>query len=321
MKKKEDKRANKIGNKNKEINVLEPNANTLPLSNEIDNKCFLLFDKQIINKKIIFKKDSITSTDNESDIPKSVPENLITQNFLPPFNSSTDNSAFKQNINNFPISSFPLINSFNYYLNISQTYPLNNIIPKNINFCPRVYDIPYSKNNNINKIVPLYKPVKESSNKFNLLNKKRNAESSNLITPKKVKIKTILNLNDKNEIKKEKKNLFEISYKNNDKKIINFFKIKKNREKIFCKHSGCDIHFKTKKQAIFHHFKMSPNCQDDTISLLKMIFETKKIALKSMEKNKKVFEKISKIYENSMKDISLIDYINIITGVKIKDKI
>lgn len=320
MKKKEDKRTNKIGNKNIKISSLEGNPNTLQLSNEIDNKCFLLFDKQIINKKIIFKKDSITSTDNESDIPKNAPENLITQN-LQPLNSSIDNSAFKPNINNFPILSFPPINSFNYYLNIPQTYSLNNIIQKNINFYPRVYDNPYNKNNNINKIFPFYKPVKESSNKFNLLNKKRNAERTKIITPKKVKIKTILNLNDKNEIKKEKKNLFEISYKNNDKKIINFFKIKKNREQIFCKHFGCDIHFKTKKQAIFHHFKMSPNCQDDTISLLKMIFETKKIALKSIEKNKKVFEKISKIYENSMKDLSLIDYINIITGVKIKDKI
>ena len=47
--------------------------------------------------------------------------------------------------------------------------------------------------------------MKEQHNNLNLLNKKRSREIKNILIPKKVKIKTVLNLNDKNEIKKEKK--------------------------------------------------------------------------------------------------------------------
>ena len=317
MKKKEEKKINKNeNNKNQNLcNHHTQNLTNCSSYNAIHNKNLLLFNKEIINKKNLFKKDSFISTDNESDTPKNKAES--NQNFLPP-NNCLDNSAFKQNIKKIP--SFQSINSYNYYLNCNQPCTFN-IISNNFNFVPPVYANPYDNPYvNNNKIIPFYKTMKEPHNNLNLLNNKRSREIKKILIPKKVKIKTVLNLNDKNEIKKEKKNLFEISIKN-DKKIINFFKIKKNREKIMCKHSRCDLLFKTKKQAIFHHFKMSPKCQDDTISLLKMIFETKKIAVKNMEKNENNYEEISKLYENTMKEISLSDYINIITGLKIKDKI
>ena len=317
MKKKEEKKTNKNeNNKNQNFcNHHTQNLTNCSSYNAIHNKNLLLYNKEIINKKNLFKKDSFISTDNESDTPKNKAES--NQNFLPP-NNCLDNSAFKQNIKKIP--SFQSYNSYNYYPNCNQPCTFN-IISNNFNFVPPVYTNPYDNPYvNNNKIIPFYKTMKEPHNNLNLLNNKRSREIKKILIPKKVKIKTVLNLNDKNEIKKEKKNLFEISIKN-DKKIINFFKIKKNREKIMCKHSGCDLLFKTKKQAIFHHFKMSPKCQDDTISLLKMIFETKKIAVKSMEKNENNYEEISKLYENTMKEISLSDYINIITGLKIKDKI
>ena len=122
--------------------------------------------------------------------------------------------------------------------------------------------------------------------------------------------------------KNEKKNLFEINKKciNKSHKTKSYFKInKKKEETIHCNHSGCDIVFKTKKQAIFHHFKMSQECQEDSINLIKLILETKKIALKNIKKNN--FEIFSKLYENTMKDISLTDYINTITGLSLKDNI
>ncbi len=318
MKKKEDKKVNKNDkNKNQDCNnTLRQNSTNFLSYNEIKNKNSYLFNKEIINKKNIFKKDSFISTDNESDTPKNNPEN--THIFLPPKSNCIDNSVFKQNnLKNIPMYN-PSVQSINSFNNYYRPYTFNIISNNfNFNFYPPVYSNPY----NNSKIIPFYEPIKESTNNLNLLNKKRSRGVKNILTPKKVKIKTVLlNLNEKNEVKKEKKNLFEISIKN-DKKIINFFKIKKNREKFLCKHSGCDILFKTKKQAIFHHFKMSPKCQDDTICLLKMIFETKKIALKIMEKNNNNYEEISKLYENTMKDISLIDYINIITGLKIRDKI
>ena len=318
MKKKEDKKVNKNDkNKNQDCNNTQrQNLTNFSSYNEIKNKNSYLFNKEIINKKNIFKKDSFISTDNESDTPKNNPEN--THIFLPPKSNCIDNSVFKQNnLKNIPMYNSS-VQSINFFNNYYRPYTFNIISNNfNFNFYPPVYSNPY----NNSKIIPFYEPIKESTNNLNLLNKKRSRGVKNILTPKKVKIKTVLlNLNEKNEVKKEKKNLFEISIKN-DKKIINFFKIKKNREKFLCKHSGCDILFKTKKQAIFHHFKMSPKCQDDTISLLKMIFETKKIALKIMEKNNNNYEEISKLYENTMKDISLIDYINIITGLKIRDKI
>lgn len=318
MKKKEDKKVKKNdNNKNQDCNNTQrQNLTNFSSYNEIKNKNSYLFNKEIINKKNIFKKDSFISTDNESDTPKNNPEN--THIFLPPKNNCIDNSVFKQNnLKNIPMYNSS-VQSINFFNNYYRPYTFNIISNNfNFNFYPPVYSNPY----NNSKIIPFYEPIKESTNNLNLLNKKRSRGVKNILTPKKVKINPVLlNLNEKNEVKKEKKNLFEISIKN-DKKIINFFKIKKNREKFLCKHSGCDILFKTKKQAIFHHFKMSPKCQDDTISLLKMIFETKKIALKIMEKNNNNYEEISKLYENTMKDISLIDYINIITGLKIRDKI
>ena len=64
---------------------------------------------------------------------------------------------------------------------------------------------------------------------------------------------------------------------------------------------------------------MSRECQEDTICIIKLIFETKKIALKNIKKEK--LENFSKLYENTMKEISLIDYINTITGLNLKDNI
>ena len=64
---------------------------------------------------------------------------------------------------------------------------------------------------------------------------------------------------------------------------------------------------------------MPQECQEDSIKFIKLILETIKIILRNIEK--KNFEIISKLYENSMKEISLTDYINTITGLCLKDNI
>ena len=66
---------------------------------------------------------------------------------------------------------------------------------------------------------------------------------------------------------------------------------------------------------------MSRECHEDTINLIKMISETKKILLKNIKENKVLLENYSNLYENSMKEISLSDYIDIITGFNITDKL
>lgn len=277
-------------------NKSEHNQDIIPSFKEINYK--------INNKKIIFKKDSITSTDNESDLSqKNIFENFNNinlsnlKNILEIKTLFPQNSAFKRMIStSSPISTTSFFNPFNYFLNFQNS---------NTNVFSPIY---FNNNQNNNCIL-------KSSNKNKMLNKKRKAKKSIILTTTKVSIKTILNFN-------EKKKLFEVSKKNDFiKPIKKYFKIReKKNEKIYCNHLGCDIIFKTKKQKLFHHFKMSPECQEDTISLLKMILEIKKILLKDIKKNENIFEKYSKLYENAMKDISLTDYINIITGTNIMDK-
>ena len=96
----------------------------------------------------------------------------------------------------------------------------------------------------------------------------------------------------------------------------------KNRKKYHCKHPGCNLRFKTKKLLIYHHLKMMPECKDDTIYLLKMINKTKKMVIKNIEGRKdSSIDKFSSLYENAMKEISLIEHIKLYTGYKFKDKI
>ena len=229
-------------------------------------------------------------------------------------NNSSPNSIFKRIPNNIALKktnnttfstfpSLPPLNSYNYYIYNSQAFN-NNLLQNSLS--PIYYNYNYLYN-----IIPSYYSLNKISNDNNLLHKKRKSDNSISFSPKKVQIKAILHLNEKNE----KKNLFEINknYNNKIHKSKSLFKINKNKEEtIHCNHFGCDIFFKTKKQAVFHHFKMSQECQEDSINLIKLILETKKIVLKNIEKNN--FDFYSKLYENTMKEISLTDYINTITG-------
>ena len=312
-KKDDPKKENQIRN-----NECEQNINKLSSLKEFPEISNLYGKKEIIKKKILFKKESIKSTDNESNISKKyASENL-------PNNNCSSNSIFKSLPNKIvsketefsTFSSFPPLNPLNYYFNNSQSFPFNNtLFQNNLNYLPPIY-LNYNYLNNICPSYPSYYSITNNANKNFLLNKKRNSDNAISLNPKKVQVK-ILKLNDKNE----KKNLFEISKKFNNKinESTSYFKIKKNKEKIHCNHFGCDIFFKTKKQSIFHHFKMSRECQEDTICIIKLIFETKKIALKNIKKEK--LENFSKLYENAMKEISLIDYINTITGLNLRDNI
>ena len=184
------------------------------------------------------------------------------------------------------------------------------------------------------------------------LNKKRNADNENInfnIKEKENKEKKIKILNDtknnnntKNNIQKPKstffyvkqvhhenkenplkKNLFTIIQKSNyvykkrkprKKKLFNGIK-----KKINCGHEGCEGIFKTKKQLVFHHYKMNSECHNDTINLIKMINLTKKILLKKVEKKEKFLEKYSELYKETMKKISLEEHIETLVGLNFED--
>ena len=118
------------------------------------------------------------------------------------------------------------------------------------------------------------------------------------------------------------KNMFSIY-----KKSKYVFKRRKQRIKqplktieVKCGHEGCDGVFKTKKHLAFHHYKMSIECHNDTLSLLKLISSVKKIFLKVTEnKSEKIIEKYYSLYKESMNNISLDEHIGAIAGYNLKD--
>ena len=154
----------------------------------------------------------------------------------------------------------------------------------------------------------------------NLINKQKQNNTFLVIseeTPKKVIIKP--EVKKMFSIYRKSKYVFK-KRKRAKKKLLNLNKIK-----YICSHEGCEINFKTKKQLIFHHYKMSNECHKDTISLIKMISSVKKILLKENNKktdginNNKILEKYSKLYKETMQNISLDEYIDLIVGFNLDD--
>ena len=96
------------------------------------------------------------------------------------------------------------------------------------------------------------------------------------------------------------------------------FKEKKHK----CLHPGCDLSYKTKKQLISHHSKMDIECQRDTILWLKLISFTKKIILNKLKKNilkKENLKSVIEKYENTIKNIGLKEYAQMICGNNFQD--
>ncbi len=283
-----------------ENNYYKEDIDSMSSNQKAYNKSIFSSNKESVNKKSISKKDSIKSTDNESDLSqKKLPENIRASFFK---NNFLNNSAFNQIFN--PAPYYPLnLNfyfPFNYSFNTFQTNPFIDLYQN------KLYDIE-----------KCFKELLYNSGN-SLLNKKRKIKTI-IFPPTKLK-----NENEENkEIKKEKTILFQI-YKRKKyyyKESKNNLKKKEIKRNIYCCHSGCSNSFKTQKQAIFHHYKMAPECQEDTICFLKTIFETKKMLLKNIGENTNLFDKFSKLYESSMNEIILTDYINTITGKKLKDKL
>jgi hypothetical protein len=199
-----------------------------------------------------------------------------------------------------------------------------------------ILNISYMNCNNVQIVSKNKEPTPELA----LMNRKRKPDNS---------ISMILNkIQTNNEVKKEKKNLFVVRVKKKYILTIKYIDIKKeqdeeedkkikakktknarkkknsegdNNKKYYCEHIGCECSFDTKKLGIFHHFKMSPECQEDSIYLLKIIFETKKLLLKIVEKNEIIFDKFSSLYEEVMRGISLDEYIKIYAGLKFQDSL
>ena len=308
------------------------NISYLSLINEISfQTTYFNKSKEIVNDKNKILKDLKDSNFNR---PQEVDlSNIYVSNFLSHINQ---NIFFQYNairnsfFNPFSLNSFLMPPPYPFYY-FNQLYfaylPLYN----------NILNISYMKYNNVQIVSKKKEPPTE------LINRKRKPDKS---------ISLVLNkIQTNNEVKKEKKNLFVVRIKKKYILTIKYIEIKKEEEedeeekdkkikaikskklkkkknsegfnikKYSCEHIGCECSFGTKKLGIFHHFKMSPECQEDSIYLLKLIFETKKLLLKNIEKKEKIFGKFSSLYEEAMRSISLDEYVKTYDGLKFQDNL
>ena len=239
-------------------------------------------------------------------------------------------------------NTFTQINQINQY-NFFCPNPFNNFntlnVPQN-----QINDIFLTKNNNINNI--------NNTNNINNINEKNNnniflgekRKSSDKIEEKEKPNNNTNNISNKNKnvifkINTQKPddllintNSLETTSKRNmftviQKSVYNYKKRKPRKRmllnriknKIVCSHPGCEGIFKTKKQLIYHHYKMNPQCQNDTITILKMIYDIKNILIKNdFEKNK---IKFGELYKETMKKISLDEHIETLVGYNFEDEV
>ena len=214
-----------------------------------------------------------------------------------------------------PFNSFGTLNALN-----TPTIPLN--------------DIYLNKNNNSNNIKNIFLGQKRNSDekteekeKEKIFNNKKNIffqinsqkKESNLNLNNSTN--NIINTNSQETT--NKRNLFTVI----PKSTYNYKKRKPRKrktltgikKKLTCSHNGCEGTFKTKKQLLYHHYKMNPQCHNDTITILKMIYNIK-ILLKNnnFEKNKKKF---GELYKQTMKNVSLDEHIETLVGCNFEDEI
>ena len=239
-------------------------------------------------------------------------------------------------------NTFTQINQINQY-NFFCPNPFNSFnalnVPQN-----QINDIFLTKNNNINNI--------NNTNNMNNINEKNNnniflgekRKSSDKIEEKEKPNNNTNNISNKNKnvifkINTQKPddllintNSLETTSKRNmftviQKSVYNYKKRKPRKRmllnriknKIVCSHPGCEGIFKTKKQLIYHHYKMNPQCQNDTITILKMIYDIKNILIKNdFEKNK---IKFGELYKETMKKISLDEHIETLVGYNFEDEV
>ena len=110
----------------------------------------------------------------------------------------------------------------------------------------------------------------------------------------------------------------------NKNKLFNCIHKKKKRKKneikkYKCVHTNCEYSYKTKKQLLNHHYKMIPECQLDSVQILKFIYKTKLILINLIKDNKSKRTFFTKLYEENINNISLTNYIEFITGSHFDD--
>ena len=286
----------------------------------------------------------------------SIKSDIKNNNFIWTDNKFTQNSFHFQNfmIYNGNYNQNENYNNINKNNNLNSN--LNNIINNNIKFSQLSYqhynlgneellkrkrstpllflkdsEINNIPNNNIinsekkNSLLVLYK-ANDNSKKENNEEKEKNYISFN--NNKKI----LFNVENYSEefYEEDDDNIY---HNINNNKLDNnnlfncYHKIKKRKRKnneirkYKCVHPYCEYSYKTLKQLQNHHFKMISECQLDSVQILKLIYNTKIMLINLIKKDKKKKEYYTKLYENSINNISLDNYSEFITGTHFDDKI
>ena len=209
--------------------------------------------------------------------------NIFNNNPINPFNSLNNINPLNTNIAN--------ISPNNIYLNATNN---NLILNKKRNLEEK------EEKKNIKKCI-IFKINDSKDNKDNIDN---NINSSISSQPKRNNLFTVIQKSTYNYKKRKPRK----------KKIFNGIK-----KKIICSHNGCEATFKTKKQLVYHHYKMNPQCHNDTIYILKMINYLKTLLKKNNKENN--IKKFGELYKETMKNISLEEHIESLVGFNFEDEI
>ncbi len=298
----------------------------------------LVLDLQILsslNSKSFGQFNSLLNLNNPIDEDETIKKNQTNSIFSP----LKGNFEFEKNIQ--------ILNNYNNPLNIlGNNYTNLTYYQEPVNF----ENISNSRNNsimsfkNLNPFPEIHKtnesfyfnylqPIKHDTNEF--IKQKRLSELSfynnvlyNFDNPINSLTENVQkNITQGKIIKQEtifkKKNVRE---NENEKKIV-LFKTKKgkklnnnisnnngmeNKKLFHCKHCKCDGTFATKKLLLSHHKKFNPQCHSDTVYLFELIKMTKSIIKNGNYNN---LERLKEKYNDIMKNISLDEYVQLITGL------
>lgn len=231
-----------------------------------------------------------------------------------------NNNNIEDDLNKNKNNNLDAMNIFINNVNNSYTNNINNNYFNNINnFC-------FSSNaNKINAELSfnqdnidnfLYKKRKSDIAKQN--GQKGNSSSSKNNQIKKNIFKTQKNNKDINKNRIKPKIIFNC-YQSKQKSKFRRQKNKKNNFSFRCSHTNCEYVYKTLKQLQNHHYKMIPECQIDLISLLKEIYNTKLILTKCISNDIDKKKYFSELFEKSIKNISLNQYTETISGTHLDE--
>ena len=309
-------------------------------SNIIQNVCPNLENQLLVSHSnqpsyLSYKSDLRNNNYLWSDIK-------ITQNSFTPniFLYNSENNNAKENINNIINNNTKLSQlsyQFSNFVNddfMKKKKSTTNLLKKNSSGSIQDIEINNKQINQENNFI-LDKNINYIKNNIIQIKENKNNEEekvdNNIISLEKNKNKKIFFNIEKfyddeeddtiyhniNNIKNESNNLFNcyLKKKKKRKKLIEIY------NKYKCSHPKCECSYKTEKQLQSHHFKMSQECQQDSVQIIKLIHDSKNILKNIIKHSKKKKTKFENLYDDFVNKISLKNYFEFLAGSHFNDEV